>query len=61
MRAKAALFFMLTLLIISVCGCETIKGAFRGGAEGASRDWESCQGTRAQIMKIDDWIRKNLW
>jgi len=61
MKKEVVLFCLLAFLIISVCGCETIKGAYKGGAEGAHRDWKSSRGIIAQIMKADDWMRKNLW
>lgn len=47
---KGLALFILTIFVISIGGCETIKGAF----DGAKRDWESAK-------KIDDWMQKNLW
>ncbi len=44
----------LCLLVMIISGCETLKGAARGGAEGFAKDWQSAQ-------KIDEWIRENLW
>jgi len=58
---KAALVFILLIFVIAVYGCQTVKGACKGGTEGASKDWESRKGLIAQIMKADDWIRENLW
>jgi len=54
MIKKGALLFMLAALLFIISGCETIKGAFQGGAAGAKKDWQVAQ-------QIDGWIRKNLW
>jgi len=58
---KAALVFILLIFIITTYGCETVKGACQGGAEGASKDWQTAKGMGPMVMKADDWIRKNLW
>lgn len=50
MIRKAALFFVLSVFLILIGGCETIKGAF----EGAKKDWQAAQ-------RVDDWIQDNLW
>ncbi len=46
--------FVLFILLIFVAGCETIKGAFTGTAEGMQKDWSAAQ-------KLDGWMRENLW
>jgi len=61
MIKKAALFFMFIVFIVTVSGCETAKGAFKGGAEGASRDWETAKGAGPALMRADEWMQKNLW
>ena len=51
MRFKAPLIILgLYLVLISLAGCETVKGA----AEGFSRDWQNAK-------KVDKWMRENLW
>jgi len=51
---KAIPIFALFIFLIFVAGCETIKGAFTGTAEGMQKDWKAMQG-------IDAWMRENLW
>lgn len=55
MRCRLALAICgLCLLVVLLSGCETVRGAAKGGAEGFCKDWESAQ-------KIDSWMRENLW
>jgi len=55
MHFKASLIILgLCIILISLAGCETIKGAAKGGAEGFTKDWQNAK-------NIDDWIRENLW
>lgn len=62
MAKKTQLYWLGLLLMLLLCGCETIaysfkgftEGAAKGAAEGAKKDW-------ANIQKTDDWMRKNLW
>ncbi len=54
MVKKCILIFILFSLVIVISGCETVKGAAKGAAEGFQKDWESAK-------KVDDWMRKNLW
>ncbi len=54
MIKKCATFFVLSIFLILISGCETIKGAFTGVTDGAKKDWEAAK-------RIDDWMRKNLW
>ena len=59
MRFKAPLIILgLYIILISLSGCETIKGAVKGaatgGSEGFSKDWNS-------VKRMDDWFRENLW
>jgi len=61
MIKKATLLFMFIVFIITVSGCETVKGAFKGGIDGTSKDWETAKGVGAALMRADEWIQKNLW
>ena len=61
MIKKATLLFMFIVFIITLSGCETVKGAFKGGIEGTKKDWENAKGAGAALMKADDWMQKNLW
>lgn len=55
MRFKAPLIILgLYLILIFLAGCETVKGAAKGGAEGFSEDWENTK-------KVDKWMRETLW
>ena len=47
---KCTIFFIFSIFLILISGCETMKGAF----EGAKKDWDSAK-------KADQWLRKNLW
>ena len=59
MIKKVALFFMFIVFIITVSGCETAKGALKGGIEGAKKDWETAKGVGAALMRAEgakkDW------
>ena len=68
MIKKSALLFMFIVFIITVSGCETVKGSLKGGIEGAKKDWETAKGVGtttkgvgAALMRADEWIQKNLW
>jgi len=65
MIKKATLLFMFIVFIITVFGCETVKGAFKGGIEGGSegtrKDWEAAKNVGAALMRADEWIQENLW
>ncbi len=76
MIKKTTLLFMLILFIITVSGCETVKGALKGGIEGTEKDWKTAKdigtatakgvgatakGVGAALMKTDEWMQKNLW
>jgi predicted small secreted protein len=54
MTKKGLAFFVLLVFIILISGCETIKGAGQGAADGAKKDWQT-------LKKADAWMRKNLW
>ena len=55
MRIRFSLaVFGLCLMLYSLCGCETVKGAAKGGAEGLSKDIE-------EAKKADKWMQENLW
>ena len=41
MIKKATLLFMFIVFIMTLFGCETAKGALKGGVEGAKKDWET--------------------
>lgn len=52
---KQAIFFLiLGFLLVSFSGCNTVKGAAKGAADGFSQDWK-------EAKKIDDWLQKNAW
>lgn len=72
MDKKGIVFVFLFLGVILIAGCETTKGATKGvagtvgaltvgladTASGAAKDSVSLwQG----ILKLDEWIKKNLW
>ena len=76
MIKKGGMFFVLSVFLILICGCETAKGALKGGVEGAKKDWETTKdvgtatvkgvgmavkGAGTALMGADEWIRKNLW
>jgi len=58
MIKKSALLFMLAVFIISIAGCETVKGTVKGLAagatEGVKKDWQT-------LREADAWMRENLW
>jgi len=51
---KHALLWALFLGIIFIGGCETVKGAWHGGSDGAKKDWQA-------LLRFDDRMQKNLW
>ena len=52
---KKCLMCMVGLAFLVIAsGCNTLKGATEGAAQGAKKDWE-------ETKKVDDWFRKNLW
>ena len=60
-NVKGMLFLVLFCGGILISGCETTTGAARGiddTSEGAAKEvvtpWDA-------IMKLDSWIRENLW
>ena len=61
MIKKTTLLFLFIVFIITVSGCETVKGAFKGGIEGAKKDWETAKNAGTALMGADEWTRKNLW
>lgn len=61
MIKKTVLLFMFVVFIITVSGCETVKGALKGGIEGAKKDWKTAKDTGTALMKADEWMQKNLW
>ena len=54
MIKRTAIFFILSIFLILIGGCETIKGAFSGAADGAKKDWKAAK-------QADQWMRDNLW
>lgn len=54
MRKRSFMLFILSVILLLLSGCATIKGAWKGATEGAKEDWEDAQ-------KIDEWMRENLW
>ncbi len=76
MIKKATLLFMFIVFIMTLFGCETAKGALKGGIEGTKKDWKTAKevgtatakgvgatakGVGAALMRADEWIQKNLW
>ena len=45
---------VLLLCIVIMSGCETTRGL----AQGIAKDTKNTGGV---ILKVDDWIKKNLW
>ena len=55
MRFKVSLVILgLYFILVSLTGCETVKGMAKGGAEGFAKDWQNAK-------KTDKWIEENLW
>jgi len=50
MIKKGTIFFILSVFLILVSGCETVKGA----AEGATKDYENAK-------KLDKKMQEVLW
>jgi len=50
MIKKGAIFFILSVFLILVSGCETVKGA----AEGSQKDWDNAK-------KLDKKMQEVLW
>lgn len=44
------LLFLLSVLLFTLSGCNTVKGA----ADGFTKDWREAQ-------KVDDWLQKHAW
>ena len=61
MIKKATLLFMFIVFIVTLFGCETAKGALKGGIDGIRRDWEAAKNVGAALMRTDEWMQKNLW
>jgi len=54
MIKKGTACFILSLFLILISGCETLKGGVQGATGGAKKDWEAAK-------RADEWMRKNLW
>jgi hypothetical protein len=58
MIKKRTLFFILAIFLMTIAGCETVKGSVKGlvagATEGAKKDWQ-------QFQQSDEWMRKHLW
>jgi predicted small secreted protein len=54
MLKKSMILFALSVFVILIAGCETVKGAAQGAAEGVKKDWQTA-------VKADAWVKKNLW
>jgi len=61
MIKKCAMFLAVSIFLILTCGCETIKGAFKGGVAGVKKDWQNLRGEKSTIAETDAWMRENLW
>lgn len=66
MNLKRSLkFVFLGLIVLFLCGCETVKGAATGvgsTAAGVTKDSKNIvSGAWQTILKADDWMKKNLW
>ena len=64
-KRKLIKFFVLLLVIFILCGCATVKGlgegigkTSQGLIQGISQDsknfWQA-------LLKVDNWMRENLW
>lgn len=51
---KIILFTVCVVLLIGASGCNTIKGAGEGAADGFKKDWQA-------MKKIDDKFQENYW
>lgn len=61
MIKKSALLFMLAVFVISIAGCETVKGAIQGAKEDRKGTIQVTKKVWQSVQEIDDWMRKNLW
>ena len=66
MRFKVSLVILgLYFILVSLTGCETVKGVAKGGAEGFSNDYTNIskhiKNSFAAAKKADKWIEENLW
>jgi predicted small secreted protein len=59
MRFRLALIICgLYMLLITLSGCETVKGV----AKGFSQDWQNtADNIEYGFKQTDKWIRENLW
>lgn len=58
---KITVFLALSVVATLLCGCQTVKGAVEGGAEGAKKDWESAGKSENLLWKADAWVQEHLW
>lgn len=54
MLKKSIVLFALSVFVVLITGCQTIKGGAKGAAEGMKKDWQTA-------LEADAWIKKNLW
>jgi len=54
MIKKGAIFFILSVFLILVSGCETLGGAAKGASEGAKTDWDNAK-------QLDKKMQEVLW
>ncbi|MFH0762346.1 MAG: hypothetical protein V1925_00450 [Candidatus Omnitrophota bacterium] len=65
MRSLITAIGVLLIGAVLISGCETAAGAAKGiayTAEGAGKDTVNIVGgTGGVLMKLDNWMRENLW
>lgn len=64
-RKRSVVAGVLLVSVLFLVGCNTAKGAATGvaygvgsTAEGVAKD---AKGVGSAIVKLDNWIKKNLW
>lgn len=61
MAKRVILWCCAVILVAMLCGCSTAKGIGTGigcTIEGAGKDTATLWGG---LVKLDNWIKKNLW
>jgi len=61
MIRKAALLFLLSVLVTAFTGCETVKGVGKDLQTAREIAYQAPGKTCQAAQEIDAWIRRNLW